>query len=60
VRRVKLFIGEELEDIDSSQERAFAICKKNGWPLRVTFFKEAAKMWKSDTTKVCACKISLL
>ena len=39
--------------------KLFAICKLNGWPLRVTLFKEAAELWESETTIIKDCRITI-
>ena len=60
VRRVKLHLEKQLEAGQVSTTGLYAICKaKSGWPLRVTFFKDLASMWKNDTTSIYECKISL-
>lgn len=44
---VQLIIGDKIDDIDQSDCKLFAICKsKSKWPLRVTGFKDLAKMWE--------------
>ena len=62
VSKIKIFLGKEIRNIDESNEKLFAIVKaKNNWPLRITFFKEAAKLWKADTTKIFSLsKIEIL
>ena len=53
-KRITLYLGPVTDDTT-----LFAICKLNGWPLRVTFFKEAVDLWESDTTMVMDCKIKI-
>lgn len=61
VRPCELHLGKELKPNEKSENNLYAICKrKNGWPLRVTFFKEAANMWFNDSTSINECKIQLL
>ena len=58
VKKVTLHLGKELSVGDTSESGLYAICKaKNLWPLRVTFFKELAELWKSDTTVIYECKL---
>lgn len=56
VRRVTIHLGEE----NPTNSVLYAVCKTNGWPLRVTFFREMAEMWKTDFTRVFACTIKLI
>jgi len=61
VRKVQLHLGRELSPGEESLTKLYAICKaQNLWPLRVTFFKEAAQMWANETTKILECKVSFV
>jgi hypothetical protein len=45
----------------SENTKLFAICKKsNGWPLRITFFKELAELWTTDTTFIQEARIKVV
>lgn len=60
IKRIKLVIGSQIIDLDKANSKLIAICKlKSGWPLRVTMFKEAAKMWQSSSTTLNECYVIL-
>lgn len=56
--RVKLILGKVLAPLDKSATGLYAVCKaKNNWPLRITFFGEAAESWRDDSRIVRECFI---
>lgn len=61
VKKVMLHLGKEVNEKEKSNSNLYAICKSTTlWPLRVTFFKDMAKMWLNDSTRLFECKISFL
>lgn len=60
VEVVQLYLGKELKEGDKSKA-LYAVCKaSNLWPLRVTFFHEAAEMWRNYSTKVYECYLKIV
>ena len=57
VERVGLRVGGELPPGRTSGNGLYAVCKKNGWPLRVTMFQELADKWRHESRVVRECWI---
>lgn len=62
VARLSIQLGDKIDDIDSSKAKIFAICKsKTKWPLRVTMFREAAKLWEDKGVRdIYSCNIKII
>lgn len=61
VKKIQLILTKELKPGESSSSGLFAICKaKSKWPLRVTLFKDMAKMWKNKSTSIFECYIKII
>lgn len=57
VRRVTLRVGKDIPPNKASPNGLYAVCKKSGWPLRVTMFQELAESWRHETRQVRECWI---
>lgn len=60
VRRVRVQIGSELPPGGTSPTGLYAVCKRSGWPLRVTLFAELAELWRDPTRVVRACGVAFV
>lgn len=54
-RKVALRTGKELQPGEFSGTGLYAVCKRSGWSLRVTFFQELAELWRDDTRIIKEC-----
>lgn len=61
-KKVSLILGDKVENIESEQHQLFAICKtKSKWPLRVTMFKDLAKMWEMKGVRdIYQCSLKVI
>jgi hypothetical protein len=47
--------GRTLGPGEPSRTGLYAVCKKSGWPLRVTLFHELADHWRHESREVREC-----
>lgn len=52
---VRFIVGDVLDKGQASQTGLYAVCKKSGWPLRVTLFLDLAESWRHETRDVREC-----
>lgn len=55
MERVGLRVGREIPPGGESGNGLYAVCKKTGWPLRVTMFRELADLWRHESRVVHEC-----
>lgn len=60
VARVRLRIGAPIAPGGASPNGLYAVCKRSGWPLRVTMFRDLAERWRHETRDVRECWIEPL